>query len=252
MCKKSKIRCGGLIYFVLVLSFCLTSSVQAANIIWISDDYDELVDGIPDDHGWVDFFEAQGYTVDYTEGASFGNGYWRTLDADKIAALNAADLLILSRSSNSGDYASDATETEQWNSITTPLILLNVYMVRSSRWLWVDNTSLAGDGGTPTLEAVDPAHPIFYGMALDTKNQVDIFDQTVGTGTSSFYNSLDVGNGTLLASPVGQEQTMIAEWEAGVEFHSPTNTFMEGGKAAWKWCYFRGPDGLILELVEQP
>ena len=220
--------CRRLIYFVLVLAFCLTSSVEAANIIWVSDGYDELVDNMPDDHGWVDFLEAQGYTVDYTEGASFGNGYWRTLDADKIAALNAADLVILSRSSNSGDYASDATETEQWNSITTPLILINVYMVRSSRWLWVDNTSLAGDGGTPTLQAVDPAHPIFYGMALDTKNQVDIFDQTVGTGTSSFYNSLDVGNGTLIATPVDREETVIAEWEAGVEFHDGGGQFAGG------------------------
>ncbi len=27
--------------------------------------------------------------------------------------------------------------------------------------MWVDNTDLAGDGGTPTLQAVDAAHPIF-------------------------------------------------------------------------------------------
>ena len=217
-----------LFYFFLVLSFCLVSSVNAANIIWVSDGYDELVDGLPDDHGWVDFLEAQGYTVDHTEGASFGNGYWRSLDADKIAALNAADLVIISRCSDSGNYASDATEIEQWNSITTPLILTNVYIIRSNRWLWVDNESLAGDGGTPTLQAVDASHPIFYGIALDTKNQVDIFDQTVGTGTSSFYNSLDVGNGTLLASPVDQEQTMIAEWETGVEFHDGGGQFAAG------------------------
>ncbi len=217
-----------LIYFVLILAFCLTSSVEAANIIWVSDGYDELVDGIPDDHDCVDFLEANGYTVDNTEGASFGDGYWRNLNADKIAALNAADLVIISRCSDSGNYASDATETEQWNSITTPMILLNVYMVRSSRWLWVDNTDLAGDGGTPTLQAVDAAHPIFYGVALDTKNQVDIYDQTVGTGTVSFYNSLDIGNGTLLASPVGQDWTVIAEWEAGVEFHEGGGQFAGG------------------------
>lgn len=39
--------------------------------------------------------------------------------------------------------------------------------------------------------------------------------------------------------------------EAGVEFHSPVQSFMEGGKVEWKWCYFRDPDGIILELVEQ-
>lgn len=39
---------------------------------------------------------------------------------------------------------------------------------------------------------------------------------------------------------------------AGVEFHSPINVFQETGKPEWKWCYFRDPDGICLELVEQP
>jgi catechol 2,3-dioxygenase-like lactoylglutathione lyase family enzyme len=39
---------------------------------------------------------------------------------------------------------------------------------------------------------------------------------------------------------------------AGVEFHSPINVFQEEGKPDWKWCYFRDPDGIVLELVEQP
>jgi len=39
--------------------------------------------------------------------------------------------------------------------------------------------------------------------------------------------------------------------EAGVEFHSPVNIFMELGKIEWKWCYFRDPDGIVLELVQQ-
>jgi glyoxylase I family protein len=37
---------------------------------------------------------------------------------------------------------------------------------------------------------------------------------------------------------------------AGVEFHSPINTFNETGKPPWRWCYFRDPDGICLELVE--
>ncbi len=38
---------------------------------------------------------------------------------------------------------------------------------------------------------------------------------------------------------------------AGVEFHSPINTYMEEGKGEIKWCYFRDPDGIVLELVQQ-
>ena len=37
----------------------------------------------------------------------------------------------------------------------------------------------------------------------------------------------------------------------GVQFHSPINTFFEkGSDRMWKWCYFRGPDNLIFEIVE--
>ena len=39
--------------------------------------------------------------------------------------------------------------------------------------------------------------------------------------------------------------------EAGVEFHSSINTYMESGKIEWQWCYFRDPDGIVLELVQQ-
>lgn len=38
---------------------------------------------------------------------------------------------------------------------------------------------------------------------------------------------------------------------AGVEFHSRINTYMEEGKEKMKWCYFRDPDGIVLELVQQ-
>lgn len=76
---------------VLLLAFSLNCPLKAANIIWVSDAYDERVDGIPDDQGWVDLLVAQGYNVDYTKGASLGNGYWRTLDAAKIVRLMTPD-----------------------------------------------------------------------------------------------------------------------------------------------------------------
>jgi len=209
-----------LILLSLALALCSFSSARAVNIIWVSDNYDELVDGLPDDIGFFDLLETTGHTIDNTLGSAFGDGHWRTLDADKIAALNAADLIVYSRNSNSGDYANDATEIAQWNSITAPMILMSPYQMRSSRWLWVGNTDLTGDGGTPNLEAVDPAHPLFYGMALDARNQVEIYDQSVGTGTVSFYGSIDVGNGTLIAKVPGEDRTIIAEWAAGVEYHA--------------------------------
>ena len=38
---------------------------------------------------------------------------------------------------------------------------------------------------------------------------------------------------------------------AGVEFHSPINSFREEGKGEMRWCYFRDPDDIVLELVQQ-
>ena len=47
------------------------------------------------------------------------------------------------------------------------------------------------------------------------------------------------------------EETRKTLEASGVEFHYPIESFMEDGKVEWKWCYFRDPDGIILELVEQ-
>ena len=47
------------------------------------------------------------------------------------------------------------------------------------------------------------------------------------------------------------EETRARLEAAGVEFHAPIQSFMEEGRIEWKWCYFRDPDGIILELVEQ-
>lgn len=45
--------------------------------------------------------------------------------------------------------------------------------------------------------------------------------------------------------------TKKADLEAkGVEFYSDVNVVDEGPLAGWRWCYFRDPDGLALELVE--
>ena len=119
---------------MLAFAFCLTVPVNAANIIWVSDHYDENPDPGPDDQGFVDLLEAAGYTVDNTKNAP-GDGYWRTLDDDKIAALNAADLVIISRNSDSGNY-NNGDEGTQWNSVKTPLIVMSSWFTRNSRWKW--------------------------------------------------------------------------------------------------------------------
>jgi hypothetical protein len=208
-----------LIFLGVVLALGLAPAVQAAKIIYVSDGYDERPDNVPDDQAAVDFMVSLGHTVDYQR-VGFGNGFWRTLDADKIATLNAADLIIVGRGTDSGNYATDATEVGQWNAIKTPLILMTPYFSRNSRWIWYNNATLSEDGGTPTLVAVDLHHPIFTGVNLNAKGEVDIYDQSVGSGTVSFPGILEQGNGVLLAKANSGTRTIIAEWQAGKLFYA--------------------------------
>jgi len=164
----------------------------AGNIIWVSGFYDDNADGAPDDQEWVDLLTAAGHAVDYNPG-------WLELDDAQIAALNAADLVIVSRNSNSGDYANDAAEIAQWNAITTPIILSSTHIIRNSRWNWVNSSTILSL--TPT-------------MVLADGTEIPGIDAAVGT--ASFIDT-DPGNGTVSAT--GDGLPFIIEWEAGVEFY---------------------------------
>jgi tRNA(Arg) A34 adenosine deaminase TadA/catechol 2,3-dioxygenase-like lactoylglutathione lyase family enzyme len=37
---------------------------------------------------------------------------------------------------------------------------------------------------------------------------------------------------------------------AGVRFHTPVRIVRDRGRPLWRWCYFRDPDGICVELVE--
>ena len=189
------------------LALCLVTTVEGANIVWISGTHDYDADGVYDDYMWVDMLVAQGYTVDYQP------GNWITLDDSKIATMNAAHLVIISRCTNSGDYAADPAELSQWDSITTPMIANSTHVMRSSRWKWFDTTDTPA--GTPMLQAVEAGHPIFAGVALDASNQVEM----IADADSSFPGTTDAGNGIVLATRADTDEVWIATWEPGVEYY---------------------------------
>jgi hypothetical protein len=193
-----------LIYLVLAVAFCLTSPTSALNIIWVSDAYTPAADFAaakavdpawqavtePWDQLWVDTLKAAGHNVDYTLGAAPGNGYWRTLDDAKIAALNAADRVIISRGTTSGDY-NNGDERTQWNSIGTPMILLTAYLARSGHWKWFNSTSLTDNGDAPLMDGAPP-----FDALID---DVDVLDELLGSGNTSFLRAKDAGNGLAIA-----------------------------------------------------
>ncbi|NQU75977.1 MAG: lamin tail domain-containing protein, partial [Planctomycetes bacterium] len=178
-------------------------AASSGTIIWVSDD---KMTGGPADQGWVDLLVSHGYTVDL----SFRNWDGASLGASEIATMNAADLIIISRDTNSGSYTAGAPE---WNSITTPIILTAAHIVRNNRWEWLD-TSQTNDS-QPTLEAVDPAHEVFSGVTLNGSNQVSILTTVV-----SFASTTVAGNGTIVARRADNNQVWIVTWEAGQTFYS--------------------------------
>ncbi|MCF7975130.1 MAG: discoidin domain-containing protein [Phycisphaerae bacterium] len=211
-------------YWVCVFALTLGSMANASTIVWVNQAYDTDVDGAQDDQPFVDLLVDQGYTVDVQQ------GNWTTLDAGKIAQLEAADLIIISRSTGSDQYAGDATEISQWNEITTPMILTTAYILRTSRWLWMNTTTVNNLTG-PAIEVVDAAHPIFSGVKVEG-GAVNLVDGTTGTGQTSFIGTTD-SNGKLIAQTGAN--AAIVEWEAGTEFY-PGSGQTAGGSRLFFAC----------------
>ena len=136
---------------------------QATTIALVSDADapDVNVGGIDD--SYVSFLEGLGYTVDTTGmGGNFKEGATSPFAAGneaKLAVLESADLVIISRKTNSGAYDNDRMG---WNSLATPLLLNSGYLTRgessSKRWGWTTGGSSDADKTATDLDIIG-AHP---------------------------------------------------------------------------------------------
>jgi hypothetical protein len=195
-------------------------AVSKGNVVLVTEARDVDADGVRDDKALEDWLIAEGYTVD----ARPDN--WTAIDANLVAELNAADLVIVSRATTSGNYDDSAEEIAAWNSVTTPMLNMTPYLVRGSHWKLVNNTTISNI--QPLMVAADPNHPVFAGVELDP-NGIAVLDPNVGTGNTSFLNTLDMGSGTLIAQGVGGNFGWIAEWSKGVEYYAGSGQ-IPGGK----------------------
>jgi len=203
---------------------------SSAHIILVTEGIDWDLDGLRDDHALESFLVSKGYNVDVRP------DYWEVLIPDKIDELEAADLIIFSRSTWS-DHYSEGNEITQWNSLDTPLLQMNPFFARDFRWNWV-NTDTATEG-SPYIyaEAVEPYHPVFSEVLLTVfdptdpdspMNVVQIIDPLIGSGLVSFIGTTDMGNGHLIAKPLQLSMGWIAEWNAGVEFYEGSGQYAGG------------------------
>ena len=234
-----------ILFLMFVLPLILISTVNAKNITWVAQDWDANGDGVNDSNEWVVKLRAEGYTVDFKT-----DGYWNALTQAKVDELNTADLVIVSGTIQSGTFATDDAEVTLWNSVTAPMLNCNPYLLRSTRWKWVNNGDSElpnnnGDQGSPDMVAVMPSHPIFYGVALEG-GKVKVVDPTLGTGQASFIATANVGNGTLIAKPEGNDWIWVAEWQKGVEFYTGAGAYATNHRMYISIGYHETSDGTTI------
>jgi hypothetical protein len=183
------------------------------------------------DEGFTDLLSGAGHTVtrfisindpDMDANVPAQNG---ASSADYLAALNSMDVVIVGRSVDSGHYQQ---ETNWWNTqVTAPVMLMSGYVLRSNRLNYTTGNEIPDITGPTSLEAVQPGHPIFDGIALNGSNEtgtiLDVVDNgTVQRGTSINTDPI-VAGGSLIARITGDDAdpttppggTVIAEWAAG-------------------------------------
>ena len=208
-------------------------------IIWVSDNLQyDFAAGVPSDHGFVELLRAQGYDVDYKgefDPHVEGNDevpvnpdwlYWRELDDDKIAELEAADLIIIGRVNSSGAF-DDANEAEMWNAISTPIISQSAHISRQySKWGWFATGSTTNK--TPRLMQVTaPDHDIFAGVEIDPAGNIDLVVQDAQVTLVKLNEGVVEGNGTLLGVH-DEGYPWIVEWDAGVEYYEGSGQIAGG------------------------
>ncbi|HEY3394268.1 MAG TPA: PEP-CTERM sorting domain-containing protein [Lacipirellulaceae bacterium] len=225
----------------------------AANIAWVSFHSDPS-DGpsaaatsfgftAAPDKGYTDLLRSAGHTV---------TRYLTTEDDPNVSSLASYDLVILSRSVNSGHYEEDA-ETAAWNGLTVPLISMGGYPLRNNRMGFYSGTTIPDTAAPIKLTVNDPSNPIFAGITLDGSNTM-VNDyagiatlphapNTVQRGISVVTNPVVAGGTVLATAPVGDPATaapIIAFFPTGTSLAtSPVDTlggprlvFLSGSREA--------------------
>ena len=212
---------------LLLLAFAgLVFSARAANIVWISE---APANGGPfwvahdptfADHGFIAVLTNAGHNV-----VRFNplDGSGTALTQAELTALQTNDLIILSRTVNSGDFQ-HSPRASNWNaSITKPLICINAYLTRAIRLGWFQTPGTAQPDGVPaTVRALDLNEPktafIFSEVAMNGDTTVNAYDEAIDRNTSHVTEIPRAGGNIIARSTAtigGTNPVIIADWPAG-------------------------------------
>ncbi len=200
---------------------------------------------------WVSFHEADGIPSTAAMDAGFTNApdatYTHLLEANGFtvtryvttptpdtAVLNAADLVIISRSVNSGAYQT-TDSTLGWNGITAPVMVMSGYIIRQSRLGFSTGATIPDTVGPVTLKVNDTSHPIFAGISFDAANttlhayaDIVTYSNIVQRGISVVTDPM-VAGATVLAT-VATESDPAVGGPVLVEYPAGTTLADEGAE----------------------
>ncbi|MCA9186838.1 MAG: PEP-CTERM sorting domain-containing protein [Pirellulaceae bacterium] len=216
-------------FFACLAVLAMACQAHAADIVWVSFHADDAgsaaatTAGLTSaaDIGYTNLLSANGHSVTRLQTGEFDASSTAVLDQ-----MNAADLVIISRSVPSNHY--DGGNTAFWNTlVTAPVMNLGGYTLRSSRLNFTDGTDMPDTTGDVSVSVANPAHPIFAGVTL-TDGKVhyasNVEEPLLATSTQRgiSVNANTAVNGTVLASVVDNTTTgfAIAEWTAGASLNN--------------------------------
>jgi hypothetical protein len=192
----------------------LVGSLRAQNVIFVTDDLNDSTQ--------IEWLQIAGYDVT----TFYPVGGLAQASTATLNWLNSADLIIIGRSPNSGDF--DPPDRSVWNSLTPPLMLNSGYDARNSRLNWF-NSGTAVNYATPDTayaRILIPGDPVFSGVTLDG----DSLDWMVAQHSAISVPSSTETNGEILARGVGADSNYVlfARFDPFVEFYPGSVDFPAG------------------------
>lgn len=163
----------------------------AGNVLLVSNP--GAFNNLPDDSALEQFLTSTGYTIDADSG-TFTSG------PPSATQLVDVDVILVSRATTSGDYA-DAGEAAAWNGLDVPIVLMNPYLARNSRWGWLNSATMVADITAPTnLDPFPDANHEFVAGAstsfFNSGTQTDFIGSTAVPAGATVVATITSGGNT--------------------------------------------------------
>lgn len=220
-----------------VLRNAIRIMTSQGEVLWVSDDNrnaeNEFIDA-----EFVDQLEGLGYFVwrdnfaeNTTRMIDFNDS--RDLNAEEVSLLESNELIIFSRNTLSRTY----NDVAGWNNITTPILVMNPYLLRPERWGWVSQNAL--------VRIADPlglrinGDPLLSNVSFNEDNVLDLYtagpvatDGDIPGRITFRMPANEVGTPRVISRgrQDDQQYTVLATWEADQPFFAGSELSPKGDR----------------------